>query len=105
MTFETEVLWLDDQQVVSLGEMARFSGLSELELRELVQAGAIPLHAAAGDTYTFSARVVTVARQASRLRDDLELDTHGMGVALRLLARVRDLEREIARLRVLLPRR
>jgi hypothetical protein len=28
-----------------------------------------------------------------------------MGVALRLLARVRDLEREIARLRVLLPRR
>jgi curved DNA-binding protein len=34
----------------------------------------IPARETAGATYTFSARVVTVARTASRLRDDLELD-------------------------------
>ncbi len=55
--------------------------------------------------YLFSARVVTVARQACRLRDDLELDMAGLTVALRLLERVRGLEEEIARLRALLPKR
>jgi hypothetical protein len=45
-----------------------------------------------------------VARTACRLRDELELDTAGLGVALRLLERVRDLEAEIAQLRALLPR-
>jgi chaperone modulatory protein CbpM len=105
MTSETEVLWLDDHQVVSLGEMVRFSGLSEVEIRELVQLGAIPLHAGSDDSYIFSARVVTVARQASRLRHELELDTHATSVALRLLERVRELESEISRLRVQLPDR
>jgi hypothetical protein len=52
----------------------------------------------------FSAQVVSVARTASRLRDELELDMAGLGVALRLLDRVRGLEDEIARLRALLPR-
>ena len=53
--------------------------------------------------YSFSARVVTVARTACRLRDDFELDTRGVGVALKLLERVRDLEQEIARLRAQTP--
>jgi hypothetical protein len=58
----------------------------------------------ARDGYTFSARMITVARTASRLRDDLELDTRALSVALKLLERVRDLETEIARLRAQLPR-
>jgi chaperone modulatory protein CbpM len=56
-----------------------------------------------GGRYSFSARVVTVARTARRLRNDFELDTRGMGVALKLLERVHDLEEEIARLRAQLP--
>ena len=43
--------------------------------------------------------MITVARTACRLRDDFELDTRGLAVALRLLERVRALEEEIARLR------
>jgi uncharacterized small protein (DUF1192 family) len=54
--------------------------------------------------YTFRARVVPGARTAGRLRTELELDMAGLGVALRLLERVGDLEEEIARLRALLPR-
>jgi chaperone modulatory protein CbpM len=101
---ETEVLWLDEHRVVSLAELVEVSGLSEPELLELVHVGAIPVREARGATYTFSARVVTVARTACRLRNDFDLDTRGLGVALRLLERVTELEREVNLLRAQLPR-
>lgn len=104
MITETEVLWLDEHRAVSLAELVEVSGLSERELLELVHAGVIPARETGGAGYTFSARIVTVARTASRLRDDLELDMPGLGVALRLLERVQDLEAEIAHLRAQLPR-
>ena len=104
MTSEAEVVWLDEQRVVSLNELVEFSGLSRDELVELVHGGAIPARDMQGGMYTFSASVVSVARTACRLRDELELDMAGLGVALRLLDRVRGLEEEIARLRALLPR-
>jgi chaperone modulatory protein CbpM len=104
MTFETEVMWLDEHRAITLAELIEVSGLTERELLELVHAGVIPTREARGPQYTFSAQVVTVARTACRLRDDLELDVHGVGVALRLLDRVSDLESEVARLRAQLPR-
>jgi chaperone modulatory protein CbpM len=104
MSIDSEVLWLDEGRVVSLAELVELSGLSQEELLELVHGGAIPVREMRGTLYTFSAQVVSVARTASRLRDELELDMTGLGVALRLLDRVRGLEEEIARLRALLPR-
>jgi uncharacterized small protein (DUF1192 family) len=101
---ETEVLWLDEHRVVSLAELVEVSGLSRDELIELVQGGAIPVRDVQGANYVFSEDVISVARTACRLRDELELDMAGLGVALRLLDRVRSLEEEIARLRALLPR-
>jgi chaperone modulatory protein CbpM len=103
VSIETEVLWLDEHRVVSLRELVEISGLGETELLELVHIGALPAQDTAGGGYSFSARVVTVARTACRLRDDFELDTHGLGVALKLLERVHDLEEEIARLRAEMP--
>ena len=103
MSLEPEVLWLDEQRVVSLAEIVELSGLSQEEVLELVHGGAIPVREMRGTLCTFSARVIGVARTASRLRDELELDIAGLGVALRLLDRVRGLEEEIARLRALLP--
>jgi chaperone modulatory protein CbpM len=103
MTVDTEVMWLDEQRVVSLEELAQVSGLSRAELVELVQGGAIPVRETHGTSYVFSARVVHVARTACRLRDELELDITGLGVALQLLERVRGLEEDIARLRAQLP--
>ena len=91
MTFETDVMWLDEHRAISLAELIEVSGLTERELLELVHSGAIPAREVAGATYVFTARVVTVARTACRLRDDLELDVRGLGVALRLLERVSDL--------------
>jgi chaperone modulatory protein CbpM len=104
MNIETEVLWLDEHRVVSLRELVDLSGLGESELLELVHSGAIPASDSSGAGYSFSAQVITVARTACRLRNDFELDTRGLSVALRLLERVRDLEEEIARLRAEMPR-
>lgn len=104
MTIETEVIWLDEHSALSLTELVEVSGLREAELLELVSRGALPARAAPDGGVAFSARVVTMARAASRLRDDFELDMRGLSVALRLLERVRDLEGEITRLRAQLPR-
>jgi chaperone modulatory protein CbpM len=104
MSVESEVLWLDEHREVSLRELLELSGLREAELLELVQSGAIPADDRPGVGFRFSARVITVARTACRLRDDFELDTRGLSVALRLLERVRVLEEEIGRLRAELPR-
>jgi len=104
MSIETEVVWLDEHQVVSLAELVEISGFNEGELLELVQHGVFQRLNAPGQAPLFSARVVTVARTACRLRNELELDLPALSVALRLLDRVRGLEEEIARLRALLPR-
>lgn len=104
MNPDAEVLWLDEHREVGLRELIEMSGLRETELLELVHSGAIPVQGQGDAGYRFSARVVTVARTASRLRDDFELDTRGICVALRLLERVRTLEEEIVRLRAELPR-
>lgn len=103
MSIEAEVLWLDEHGVVSLTELVEFSGLRETELLELVHTGALPARDGP-EGLAFSGRAVTLARTACRLRDDFELDTRGLAVALRLLERVRDLESDLARLRAQLPR-
>ena len=108
MNVEAEVLWLDEHREVSLSELIEMSGLREAELLELVHCGAIQAQVEGNGQpdagYRFSARVISVARTACRLRDDFELDTRGLSVALRLLERVRALEEEIGRLRAELPR-
>ena len=104
MTFDSDVMWLDEHRLVSLAELVEVSGLTEAELLELVQEGVIPVREHSGGNVVFSARMVTVARTACRLRDDFELDTRGLGLALKLLERVRDLETEIVRLKAQLPR-
>jgi chaperone modulatory protein CbpM len=104
MTIESEVLWLDEHRVVSLTELIESSGLREAELLDLVHIGALPARDAPGGGLAFSARMITMARTACRLRDDFELDTRGLAVALRLLERVRELESEVVNLRAQLPR-
>ena len=100
----TETLWLDERGSVTLVELAECSGLSESELRELVDLGALePLDAAAPQP-SFGSRCIVAARTACRLRDDFELNTSALAVALSLLDRVHELESELQRIRARLPR-
>jgi chaperone modulatory protein CbpM len=100
----TEAVWLDETGDVTLVELAACSGLTERELRDLVDLGALePLNPDATD-WSFGSKCIVAARAASRLRNDFELDTQGLAVVLSLLERVQELERELQRVHARLPR-
>jgi chaperone modulatory protein CbpM len=95
--------WLHEGYELSVTELCDLSGLSESELRVLVDFGAIaPTDPEARD-WTFRADRLVVARSASRLRKDFELDPQGLALAVALLERVRDLEEELRELRARIP--
>ena len=105
----TEALWVDEHHEFSLTEVVELSGLSVQELQHLVDCEALlPL---SGESTTgisaaearFNAQCLALARTASRLRDDFELDANGLTLTLRLLTRIRELEAELLALRAQLP--
>ncbi len=101
----TEVYWLHEHHALSERQLAELSGLSESELNELMDYGAIePINIDAQEP-SFEARCIVAARTARRLRDDFDLNMHGVALALSLLDRVRDLETQLNDLRARLPRR
>lgn len=101
----TEVLWLDEQQELSLAELAGLSGLSEAELRELMDYGVIAPLDPQAEPLVFRADCIVTARTACRLRTDFELDAPGLALALTLLGRIHDLEAQLRDLRAQFPHR
>jgi len=99
----TELVWLEEHRELNLAELAELSGLSEAELHELENCGAIaPVDPGAAER-TFGAECIVAARAAFRLRNAFELDAQGLAVALALLDRVSALETELRDLRAQLP--
>lgn len=97
------VLWLDRSQRVSISDLVDLSGLTESEVHELVEFGALVPVNADEIPWTFSADCIVTVRKASRLRHDLELDSHAVVLALTLLEQIRTLEAELAQLRAQQP--
>lgn len=102
---QADAMWLDAQCECSFAELVRLSGLSETELRELVDYGALAPTNPQEAEWTFSGDFVVTVRAAGRLRDDLELDTQTLALTLTLIQRIRELEAQIGNLRAQLPRR
>ena len=100
----TEVFWLHEHDALSVNELAELSGLSEAEINELVDYGAITPIDTDAHQRIFAAHCIVPARTARRLRDDFDLNTHGVALALTLLDRVSDLETQLGDLRARLPR-
>jgi chaperone modulatory protein CbpM len=98
-----QVMWLHEQHELLLEELCELSGLSETELRELVDYGVLAPIDSDAQHWTFSADRLIVARSARRLRKDFDLDPHGVALAVTLLERVHDLEAELRDLRAKLP--
>jgi hypothetical protein len=92
-------MYLDAITEVTFTQLVTASGLPESELVELVRYGALVPHDSQATTWTFEARSLVVAKKASRLRHDFELDPHGVSVVLRYLERIEALEEEIRMLR------
>ena len=94
-----DALYLDTVTEVTWTELISASGLPESELTELVHYGAIQPRDPDAPTWTFEARFLAVAKTASRIRRDFELDPHAVSVVLCYLERIQRLEAELNALR------
>lgn len=94
-----DVLWLDRVQRISLAELTALSGVSTIDVHELVELGALAPINHNDLPWAFHADCVVTLRKANRLREDLELDAHAVALALTLLEQIRRLEAELAQLR------
>jgi hypothetical protein len=105
MTSEpTDALWPDEQGRLRLPDLADLAGLTEAEVRELVDCGALTPAEGAPGQWIFGVRSITIARTARRLREDFELEPHGVALLLAYIDRIRDLEEELRHLQARLPR-
>jgi chaperone modulatory protein CbpM len=94
-THIVEAVWLNDAGLCSLEQLAAYSGLTQAELRDLVEMGEIVPTSVDAENDLYQTHYIVIARIARRLRDDFELDMHGLAVALNLLGRIRDLETQL----------
>ena len=102
MTSEhAKAFWSDEP--LPLHELIELSGLSEFEVRELVEYGALTPADPSTSQWVFSMQSITVARTARRLREDFELDPHAVSLLLAYLDRIHELEEELCALRAQLP--
>ncbi|MBU6420807.1 MAG: hypothetical protein KGL98_09845 [Gammaproteobacteria bacterium] len=99
----TEVHWTDAPQELSLHEFMQRSGLSESELRQLVEAGVLAPLDPETPAWTFGSDCLPLARTAVRLHRDLDLDASGLAVVLTLIERIRELEARLRDLDARLP--
>lgn len=95
----TESVWLNTSDICSFEHVIEVSGLSSQELRELIDMGIIEPSSSKSDVMFFRMECVVIARKARQLREDFELDTRGLALALSLLRKVDELESELAHLR------
>lgn len=94
-----ESIWLNDHDVCSTEQLIEVSGLAKEELDELIENGVIVPVDDKAQSRLFQLRYVVTANIARRLRDDFELDRHGMALALTLMRRVEALQAELNAMR------
>ena len=102
-TNASHAIWLDDSQYVTIDELIVASGLTEVDVIELIDAGVLAPTNPEDATWTFSAKWIVTMRKAMRLREDFELDIHALALALQLLDQIRMLESELSQLRAQQP--
>ena len=96
--------WSDASDRLQLSELADLADLPEAELLELIDCGALMPDEGTPGQWVFGLGSLTVARTARRLRDDFELDPHGVALLLVFVERIRRLEEELRDLQARLPR-
>ena len=94
-----DALYLDAVTEVTWTQLVSASGLPESEVTELVRYGALVPRDPDAPTWTFEARWLAVAKTASRIRHDFELDPHAVSVVLCYVERIQRLEAELRALR------
>jgi chaperone modulatory protein CbpM len=100
----TDAVWLTEDHELSLAELAEMSGLSEAELKELVDHGAVTPVNPDASPWVFNGKCLLTVRTACRLRVSFDLEPHGVALVVSLLDRIHELEAELNSLRAQLPR-
>jgi chaperone modulatory protein CbpM len=96
MATDRDDSWLHARHEISIVELAECAGLSETEVRELVEYGA--LSPSDVSQWTFSSSCVARVRTATRLRRDLELDTAAFALVMSFLEQIEDLQSRVREL-------
>jgi len=104
MTSERHEAASPDDDRLRISELADLAGLSEAELIALVDCGVLAPAEGLPGQWVFGLRSLTVARTARRLREEFELEPHGVALLLGFMARIRRLEEELRELQARLPR-
>ena len=93
--------WMDTRTQLTLVEVAQCCGISEADVRELVDYGALNPSGGRPQEWAFSAECVVSVRKAARLCHDLELDPDpsAMALVVSFLERIQELEAQVRRLR------
>jgi hypothetical protein len=99
----TEAVWLTEDNEFSLAELAELSGLSEAELRELVDYGAVIPINPDSSPWVFNGKCLLTVRTACRLRISFDLEPHGVALMVSLLDRIHELEAQVGSLRAQMP--
>jgi hypothetical protein len=103
MTHERiDAVWIEEHRVLSLDELHEQWGLARGQLEVLLEHGILEPDASGAAGPAFTLETAALARTACSRQAVLDLDPHAVGVVLSLLARVRELESELAALRAAL---
>ena len=94
----TDAIWLNDTDVCRIEHLVEVSGLSMDEIEDLIENGIIEPAEDGAQPRVFQLRHVVTVKTARRLRDDFQLDRHGLTLALTLLRRISALEAELSAL-------
>jgi chaperone modulatory protein CbpM len=94
----TESVWVNAPDKCSFDHLIEVSGLLREELLALIEAGIVNPSNHEPNNYVFHTECIVIVRVARRLRDDFELDAHGLALALTLRRRIDELEAELASL-------
>ena len=92
----TDTVWLNDAAVCRIEHLVEVSGLSMEEIEDLIEAGVIAPQQPDIQPLSFELKYVMTVKTARRLRDDFQLDPHGVSLALTLLRRIGELEAQLA---------
>jgi len=91
----SESIWLDDDNFCSAQQLVEVSGLSDQEFQELLEIGVIVAVDNTAQVKSFQLHYLTIANTACRLRDDFELDIHGLALAMTLVRHIEELKNEL----------
>jgi chaperone modulatory protein CbpM len=94
-----DCVWLNGGDVCRIEHLVEVSGLAIEEIEDLIEAGVIAPVDRDSEPVCFQISHVLTVMTARRIRDDFQLDRHGVALALTLLRRIDELEAELSRLR------